>query len=255
MKEISLGGNLNEAVRVGDTVRRRAGPWTPAVHALLRYLESVDFPAPRVRGMDAEGREILGYIEGEAYSGTFEGLPDRIMADPQLIAAARLLRRYHDVVAAFKPPADAQWRLVAPMAPEIICHNDWSPWNALLRDGRFALTLDWDLAGPGTRLWDIANAAYCWAPLAFDSGRHKIDDQARRLGLFVDAYGLEDRKAVLPTLRLRFQHVSRFITEQAALGDPGMRRLVWWNVPAQMFEDDVRYLDEHWTTLERALSL
>jgi hypothetical protein len=254
-KETSLGGNLNDARRVGDTVRRRAGPWTPAVHALLRYLESVDFPAPRVRGIDPEGREILGYIEGEAHSGTFEALPDRIMADPQLIAAAQLLRRYHDVVAGFTPPADAQWRLVAPTAPEIICHNDWSPWNALLRDGHFALTLDWDLAGPGTRLWDLANAAYSWAPLASDGGRHRIEDQARRLGLFVDAYRLDDRSQVLPTLRLRVQHVARFITEQAASGDAGMKRLVWWNVPAQMLEDDVRYLDEHRAILERALAI
>jgi aminoglycoside phosphotransferase (APT) family kinase protein len=258
VKETSLGGNLNAAVRVGDTVRRRAGPWTPAVHALLRYLESVDFPAPRVRGMDEDGREILGFIEGEAHSGTFEALPDRIMADPQLIASAQLLRRYHDVVAGFHPSADARWRLVAPTAAEVICHNDWSPWNALLRKGRFALTLDWDLAGPGTRLWDVANAAYSWAPLAADGGRHKIEDQARRLGLFVDAYGLPDRKDrsdLLPTLRLRVQHVARFITEQAALGDPGMQRLVWWNVPAQMLEDDVRYLDEHREVLERALAL
>jgi aminoglycoside phosphotransferase (APT) family kinase protein len=254
-EEIPLGGNLNAAVRVGDTVRRRAGTWTPAVHALLRYLESVDFPAPRVRGVDERGREILGFLEGEAHSGTFEALPDRIMADPQLIAAARLLRRYHDVVAAFEPPADAKWRLEAPTATEVICHNDWSPWNALLREGTFALMLDWDLAGPGTRVWDIANAAYSWAPLASESGRHKIEDQARRLGLFVDAYGLEDRSDVLPTLRLRVQHVARFIIEQAALGDVGMRRLVWWNVPAQMLEDDVSYLDEHRTTLERALGI
>ena len=253
MKEISLGGNLNAAVRVGDTVRRRAGPWTPAVHALLRYLESADFPAPRVRGMDGEGREILSFIEGESHSGTFEGLPDRIMADPQLVAAARLLRRYHDLVARFEPPANAQWRLVAPTKAEVICHNDWSPWNALLQGGRFALTLDWDLAGPGTRLWDVANAAYSWAPLMKDGGRRDIDVQARRLRLFLDSYGLEDRAEVIPTLRLRLQHVARFITEQAALGDPGMRRLVWWNVPAQMLDDDVRYLDEHRDVLERAL--
>src|SRR5207245_6356716 len=31
--EIPLGGNLSQAVRVGDTVRRRAGPWTPGVQA------------------------------------------------------------------------------------------------------------------------------------------------------------------------------------------------------------------------------
>lgn len=254
MTEIPLGGNLNAAVRVGDTVRRRAGPWTPAVHALLRYLESADFPAPRVRGMDDEGREILGFIEGESHSGTFEALPDRIMADPQLIAAARLLRRYHDLVANFVPPAGARWRLVAPTKAEVICHNDWSPWNALLRDDHFSLMLDWDLSGPGTRLWDIANAAYSWAPLMSDGGRHNIDVQARRLRLFLDAYGLEDRADVVPTLRLRLQHVARFITEQATLGDPGMRRLVWWNVPAQMLDDDVRYLDEHREVLERALA-
>lgn len=36
--EIRLsGGWVNEVVRTGDTVRRSAGPWTPAVHALLRH--------------------------------------------------------------------------------------------------------------------------------------------------------------------------------------------------------------------------
>lgn len=65
-EEQSIGGNLNDAVRVGGTVRRRAGPWTPAVHALLRFLEREGFDAPRVIGMDERGREILEYIEGEA---------------------------------------------------------------------------------------------------------------------------------------------------------------------------------------------
>ena len=66
-REIPLGGNLNDAVRVGDTVRRRAGPWTPTVHELLGFLEAEGFPAPRPRGMDDRGREILEYIEGDAY--------------------------------------------------------------------------------------------------------------------------------------------------------------------------------------------
>ena len=60
-EERSLGGNLNDAVRVGDTVRRRAGPWTPAVHELLRFLEREGFPAPRARGLDEQVREILEY--------------------------------------------------------------------------------------------------------------------------------------------------------------------------------------------------
>src|SRR6266704_1969430 len=103
MREVPLGGNLQDAVRVGDTVRRRAGPWTPAVHALLRYLEQAKFPAPRVVGMDTQDREVLRYIEGEAHNGTTEPLPRTLLADEHLIAAAKLLRRYHEVVAGFHP--------------------------------------------------------------------------------------------------------------------------------------------------------
>jgi hypothetical protein len=52
-------------VRLGDTVRRPARPWTPAVHALLTYLEDVGFPySPRVLGIDETGREILTYVDG-----------------------------------------------------------------------------------------------------------------------------------------------------------------------------------------------
>jgi hypothetical protein len=54
------GGNVNQVVRVGDTVRRPAGPWTPAVHALLTHLHNVGFSAgPRPLGVEELGREVL----------------------------------------------------------------------------------------------------------------------------------------------------------------------------------------------------
>ena len=255
MREESLGGNLNDAVRVGDTVRRRAGPWTPAVHALLRFLEAEGFPAPRARGMDEQGREILEFIEGEAHAGNPVPLPDSVFGEQHLIDAARLLRRYHDTVASFHAPPELTWRLVAPRPHELILHNDWSPWNALFQDGRVTCMLDWDLAGPGPRMWDVANAAYSWVPLIAEPSA--ISDQSermRRLGLFVDAYGLDDRTALIPALRRRLVHVGRFIEEQARLGDPGMRRLVSWDTPRKMFVDDLRYIDQHRGELERALS-
>ena len=60
------GGNTGGAVRDGDTVRRAAGPWTPAVHALLTHLAAKNFPgAPRPLGFDNQGREVLTFIEGE----------------------------------------------------------------------------------------------------------------------------------------------------------------------------------------------
>jgi hypothetical protein len=61
------GGNAGGAVRVGDTVRRAAGPWTPAVHALLAHLAGRGIVgSPRPLGVDDQGREVLTYLAGEA---------------------------------------------------------------------------------------------------------------------------------------------------------------------------------------------
>jgi hypothetical protein len=48
MEEPLVGGMTVGAVRVGDTVRRTSRPWTPAAHAVLRYLESVTGPVPPI---------------------------------------------------------------------------------------------------------------------------------------------------------------------------------------------------------------
>ena len=58
------GGRAGGAVRVGDTVRRAAGPWTPAVHGLLSHLAGQEFAgSPRPLGTDRQGREVLTFLE------------------------------------------------------------------------------------------------------------------------------------------------------------------------------------------------
>ncbi|MFE7134272.1 hypothetical protein ACFVIM_25780 [Streptomyces sp. NPDC057638] len=58
-EEPPYGGNVSAGVvRVGDTVRRPAGPWTPAVHAVLTQLHQMGFrAAARPLGVDDQGRE------------------------------------------------------------------------------------------------------------------------------------------------------------------------------------------------------
>ena len=56
------GGGRSTVHRRGDVVIRDTGPWSPAVHALLRHLEDVGFAAaPRLvgSGLDHDGREVL----------------------------------------------------------------------------------------------------------------------------------------------------------------------------------------------------
>jgi hypothetical protein len=57
------GGRAGGAVRVGDTVCRASGPWTPAVHALLSHLAGQKFAgSPRPLGTDRQGREMLTFL-------------------------------------------------------------------------------------------------------------------------------------------------------------------------------------------------
>ncbi len=227
------GGNLSRVVRVGDSVRRPAGDWTPAVHALLDHLERKGFEAaPRARGLDEEGREILSYLPGDCV-GDEKPWPAWCWTDETLVGVARLLRRYHEAVADFAPPPDAHFRLASrPLTPrEIVCHNDVAPYN-LVRgpDGRLAL-IDWDVAGPGPAVDDVAFAARSFAPLHPDDecrrlGFRALDDRPRRLRLFLDVYGLEGRGDFLERVHARLVASIERITAAAERGERAFQQLI-----------------------------
>lgn len=223
-EEALVGGNLSGAVRVGDTVRRATGPWTPAVHALLRYLETVGFvEAPRVLGIDDLGREILTFLEGDA-ADAHDPWPSWTRSTDALHQAGATLRRYHDLVADFEPPPDPVWRFTtgAPEPGGVICHNDWGPYNVAWRDDRIYGVFDWDVAGPGDREQDLAFAAWQWVPLHHPG---LLDDdvshQGERLRQMCDAYGLEDRAGFAARIPRRAEVSVERILRGAEAGDPG----------------------------------
>ncbi|WP_205826253.1 phosphotransferase [Microbispora catharanthi] len=227
------GGNTNGAVRVGDTVRRVPGPWTPAVHALLRHLEDVGFDrAPRARGFDDQGREVLSYLPGEVV-GTARPWPAWVHSDDALRQVAGWLRDFHTAVASFVPPPDAVWREGGTWRPGLIVgHNDAAPYNAAWADGRLVGFFDWDFAGPVTQEWDLAFTAFSWVPL---HARHVVAaegftafaERPRRLRLFLDAYGWDGPAGrFVETVRQRVGASADGIRRLAAAGDPAYRKMV-----------------------------
>ena len=193
-EQVLAGGNVAASVvRVGATVRKPANAATPAVHALLDHLHAASFSgAPRALGRDASGRQVLEYVPGDCA----DQLPP--MDAAQLRRVGALIRRLHDAIATFSSPAGARWDVVIrPDREELICHNDLAPWN-LVCDGDRMVFIDWDGAGPGSRLWDLGYAAHGFVPL-WPGGDPAVD--APRLRALVDGYGAsEAQRLALPEL-------------------------------------------------------
>lgn len=204
MEEVPLtGGSVAESVvRVGDTVRRPVERWSEAVHALLAHLEAVGFDgAPRFLGIDEQGREVLSYIEGVQSSRPW---PHALRTDAGVRKLGELLRRFHEAVDGFAPPADSEWWTgQRPIGDgEIVIHGDLGPWNVLWRDDEPVAFIDWDFAEPESRLLDLAELAFFATPMRDDShcgecGFEQPPDRRRRLTVLCKAYGVDDISGVL----------------------------------------------------------
>ena len=79
---------------------------------------------------------------------------------------------------------------------ELVSHRDYYPGNVVFRDGLPVALIDFDLAMPTTRLYDIANALWYWAPLRDPRDRAPAfadADIPHRIAVFADAYGMTAR--------------------------------------------------------------
>ena len=77
-----LQGAVGGATRVGRTVRRPTGPWTPAVHDLLGFLHREGLRGiPEVHGFADDGREVLTYVEGRGVPVDDEVVLDDVLVD------------------------------------------------------------------------------------------------------------------------------------------------------------------------------
>ncbi len=205
-EEKLTGGVVNTVVRIGQTVRRTTGPWTPTIHSLLDHLERAGFPySPRVRGIDEHDREVLTYIEG---TPAMRPWPHVLHGEESLHTLGRMLRELTDAVQKFDPPPEAVWR-TSPAGPPLpggsIRHGDMGMWNTIWNGDRLVGLIDWDFAEPAPPLWDLAQTA--WYAVPFYRGEDGWQscgftaepDHRRRFAALCDAYGAE-REAVLDAL-------------------------------------------------------
>jgi Ser/Thr protein kinase RdoA (MazF antagonist) len=251
------GGFTNEGLvsRVGGTVRRPERATSAATRALLEHLERAGFDgAPRHLGHDEQGREVLSFVEGEA---PVEPFPAWARTDQALVSVAELLRRYHDAVASFDPSAH-RWPRPVPAAYDdgLLCHNDPNLDNVVFSGGRAVALIDFDLAGPGSAVWDVACAARFWAPLRDDRDLPESlqGGSLRRLRLFADAYGLPDGERARLPAAVRAAHTWAYDVVRDALADGhGAFSRFWDGGGRTRAERTARWLEAHEQPMLRAL--
>ncbi|KSW30134.1 phosphotransferase [Cellulomonas sp. B6] len=182
------GGNVNAVVRVGDTVRRSAGPWTPTVHALLAWVRArgvTCLPAPL--GRDDEGREVLGWVPGDVVGWP---APAWLWDARTRAQAGATLRAVHDATVGFDL-AGAVWRSPAHAPAEVVCLNDVAPYNMVFDGTELVGLIDVDMASPGPRAWDLAYLAYRLCGWCEDTPAPDDAAPAERLADLLAAYGAD----------------------------------------------------------------
>ena len=186
--ELTGGNASGRVVRVGNTVRK---PWlenSSGVQNYLAALRSAGVDVPQPLGRDQEGRFVVGYVEGPC---AMDQLP---LGHDDLLRVGRMIRQIHDASENVEIPGSAGWTMLLPAEnPDLMCHNDLAPWNLIM--GEQWVFIDWDSAGPSTRLWDLAYAAQSFGMLVDGQA---VNEAALRLRAVVDGYEADDalRKAL-----------------------------------------------------------
>jgi hypothetical protein len=247
--EVELdGAGTTRVVRSGDTVRRPAQTWTPAVHGLLAHLRAAGFDgAPRAWGIDEQHREILDFMPGEV--GNYP-LSDEVRSEAALVSAARLLRRYHDATVGLiedGPTLGPAFQL-GPLAPvEVVCHSDFAPYNVVFQAAKAVAMIDFDYARLGPRAWDLAYALYRFAPLSVSFGPDdefsRIELQKKRARRFLDAYGCDHdaRRQAVDSVVPRLDALVALMRGSAEAGDEAFEAHIEAG-HVDIYLDDIEYI-------------
>ena len=232
-------------VRVVDgRVHRRTGPWTPAVHELLRHLRAEGIvEAPEVLGFDERGDEVLSYIEGDP--------TEPLYSEGKLVSLGSFLRRLRKAMATFPDPGSRSWRIPFEAGGALV-HGDLAWWNLVYRGDDLIGVIDWDLTALARPLTDLAYAMWTNAALEPDL---PLDDVLHRARVLVDAYGAtaEERRALVEEVAFVQSRVAYVIAHgwsTRELGFPGI-----WDEGRRIggLGRTMAWLDEHRDAVTAAL--
>jgi hypothetical protein len=109
--------------------------------------------------------------------------------------------------------------------------------------------IDWDFAAPAPRAWDVAYALWRFVPLYGSVAFGGPAEQARRIRLFCDAYGLAERQGLLEVVERRQQALHDTLVAWGQAGAPAFAAMLR-DGHADGIRDDIAYLRRNRALLE-----
>lgn len=228
-----VGGiaNLGSVRRSGDAVIRRIGTQSAGVHAFLAHLHEagIDFVPELLACVD--GEEVLTYLPGRTAA---DGLSAAMVAPQAVHRIASLQRQLHAAAADFTWPDGVT--SAVPYLPDgtpndLVCHNDLNCNNVVFVGDTPTGFIDFDYAGPTSRLFDIAYMARHWVPFRDpqDLEPEWLDStQIERFHAIVDAHALTAAEAnQVIEIGAAFLDTVLGVVRQRAEADVGGFRAMW----------------------------
>ena len=128
---------------------------------------------------------------------------DEVWSD-ELSAIGELLRHFHDATSGSEVAGGG----------EVVCHNDFGPWNLVWRDDLPIGIIDYDSAAPGARLDDIGYAT--WKALNLGLIDTPVSEQRRRMTVFASAYGAISDSTLLAAIERAQERMQQVIARTPA---------------------------------------
>jgi thiamine kinase-like enzyme len=230
------GGNISSVAKIGKTVRRNQNKYSNSIHELLKYLEKSNYHfSPRYLGTDEKNREILTYIEGEVGN---DPVKNYIRSTDMITMIAKEMRQFHDQTKEFYKSTNLTWQINYPNTNEneVICHNDFAPYNTVFRNEEPVGLIDFDMCGPGPINWDIAYSLFTYIPLSsywedengktirYNRNEH-MKDRKEKIQVFFESYGIEMTKKIMDMVIFRIEYLKDFIIQKVQINDPSFIKM------------------------------
>jgi hypothetical protein len=223
--ELLDGGSthVGQVVRIGDTVRRPRTAAAEVSEAFLLHLERVGFDqAPRFRGIDGAGRQVLTFIAGDV---TVEPmwLRDDEANRSHLTSVARLIRLLHVAGEGFVAPPASTPRRDCPAPGTTWLHGDVHYGNLVFRGDDPVALLDWDFVMPGDALYDVVTLLFSARnprPELPDEHDDRAESARLTLAAVLDGYEADDaqRHRATTVAAAMFHGAADYLAELGAQG-------------------------------------